>query len=118
MYTVAPFELLAVREALQLDPLNYGVGLLHLDTGQIVLRPFNDICHRGGHLELVSEHAWLPDECLGFIVAKPAGTYVLINQSQLNRRTGGLAMPKATFRNVVVGLRECWVEMAASESLQ
>jgi hypothetical protein len=119
MFTVAPFELLSVREALQDDPLNYGVGLLHLDTSRIVLRPFNDVCHRGGHLELVNEHAWLSGECFGFIVAKPEGTCVLINQSQLNVQAGGgLAMPKETFRNIVLGLRECWAEMTACESFR
>ena len=116
MYTVAPFELLAVREALQEDALNYGVGILHLATGRIVLRPFNDICHRGGHVELADEFAWLPGECLGFMVAKPHGKCVLVNHSQLNVRAGGLHMAQETFRRIVVSLRECWAEMAACET--
>jgi hypothetical protein len=116
MFTVAPFELLAVREALRSDPLNYGVGVLHLATGRIVLRPFNDICHRGGHLELADEFAWLPGECLGFIVAEPEGKCVLINHSHLNVRAGGLPMAQETFRNIVVSLRECWADTAARGS--
>ncbi len=113
MFNVAPFELLAVREALQEDSLNYGIGLLHEPTERIGLRPFNHVHHRGGHLGLAAECGWAANECLGFLVAIPNGTSVIVNVSQLNVRKGGLNMPAATFRNIVLSLRQCWSETAA-----
>jgi hypothetical protein len=110
MLKVAPFELLAVREALQDDSLNYGVGLLHEPTERIGLRPYNQVHHRGGHLGLAAECGWTANECLGFLVAVPKGTSVIINVSQLNVRKGGLNMPADTFRNIVLSLRHCWSE--------
>ena len=84
MFNVIPTELLAVREALSQDPSNIGVGILHMPTGRIALRPFDRLRNRGGHLELAGECDWTPQECLGFIVAKPANECVMVNLSQLN----------------------------------
>jgi hypothetical protein len=112
MFNVAPFELLAVREALQEDALNYGVGVLHEPTDRLALRSFNHVYHRGGHLGLVAECGWPATECLGFLVARPNGSCVIINVSQLNVRKGGLNMPAATFRNIVLSLRQCWSDTA------
>ncbi len=116
MFTVNPDEFRHVREALGDDPANLGVGLLHLPGERLVLRPFNDVRHRGGHLEMVHEYGWLPDECLGFIVARPARELVMINLSQLNARSGPLFMAHATFRKVLLSLRQCWAGMAACGS--
>lgn len=112
MYTVNPIELLSVRESLRTDPVNLGVGLLHQITGRIVLRPFEEIRHGGGHLELAAEYGWLPDECLGFMVARPANECVMVNLSQLNAQNGPLFMQHATFRTILLSLRQCWAGMA------
>ena len=114
MFTVVSVELLAVREALLQDAFNLGVGILHLPTGRVVLRPFDALRHRGGHVELAEEFDWRPDECLGFIVARPAGECVMINLSQLNSQAGPLYMPHGTFRNILLSLRQSWAGMAAS----
>jgi hypothetical protein len=115
MFTVAPFELLAVREALREDSLNFGVGLLHEPSGRIGLRSFNDIYHRGGHLGFAGECAWRVDECLGFLVAMPKESCTIVNLSQLNVRKGGLHMPAEIFRSIVLSLRQCWCDTAANE---
>ena len=114
MFTMVSTELMIVREALERDPSNYGVGILHLATGRIVLRPFNDLRHRGGHVELVEEFEWPPDQCLGFIVARPGGESLMVNISHLNTQAGPLQMPTGTFRNILLTLRQCWAGMAAS----
>lgn len=84
MLTLAPLELLAVREALREEPSNYGVGVLHQPSERIALRPFDDIRFRGGHRELVDELGWRTDDCLGFLVAQQAGKCVLVNLAHLN----------------------------------
>jgi len=116
MFTVDAAELNLVRESLRNDPANLGVGLLHRPSDRLVLRPFNEVRHRGGHLELVHEFGWLPDECFGFIVAKPGRECVMVNLSQLNARGGPLFMAHATFRKILLSLRQCWAGMAACGS--
>ena len=116
MFTIDPLELLAVREALREDPSSLGVGLLHLPSGRIVLRSFDEVKHRGGHLELADEQGWLPHQCLGFVVARPGGECVMVNLSQLNARSGQLFMPHDTFRKILLSLRQCWAGMAACGS--
>jgi hypothetical protein len=118
MFTVTTEELLAVRDALRQDPANLGVGILHLATGRVALRPIEQLRHRGGHVELVAENYWTPEECLGFIVARPAGECQIINLSQLNSRAGYVYMPPGTFRDIVLNLRQCWAGMAACGSTE
>jgi hypothetical protein len=112
-FTVLPEELLAVREALLQDAGNLGVGVVHLPTARIALRPFDRLQHRGGHVELAGANDWAPDHCLGFLVARPTGECVMINRSQLNAQTGPLQMPQVAFRKVLLSLRQCWAGMAA-----
>lgn len=116
MFNVDPDELTAVREALQEDASNFGVGVLHVPSGRIALRPFDQLKNRGGHLELVSESEWTPRECLGFVVARPAGESLMVNLSQLNAQVGPLWMPPGTFRTIVLSLRQSWAGMAARGS--
>ncbi|MCE9530804.1 MAG: hypothetical protein K8T89_06740 [Planctomycetes bacterium] len=116
MFTVDPDELNAVREALARDRTEYGVGILHQPSSKIALRPFDQLRYRGGHQELISLKEWLPEDCLGFIVARPAEEYVMINLAQINTRDGPLNMPAGLFRNIVLSLRQCWAGMAACAS--
>ena len=116
MFNVVPVELIAVREALKEDPSNFGVGILHVPTGRIALRPFDQLKHRGGHIELVTEREWTPRDCLGFVVARPAGEWVMVNLSQVNAQVGMLWMPPTTFRNIVLSLRQSWSGMATRGS--
>jgi hypothetical protein len=116
MYIVESIELDRVREALKEDPWNLGVGILHVPTGRIALRPFDQLKNRGGHLELVHELEWVLGECLGFIVARPAAECVMVNLSQLNAQAGALWMAPETFRNIVLALRQSWAGMAARGS--
>jgi len=116
MFTVEREELVTVRDALMRDSCNLGVGILHLPTGRIALKPFAQLPHRGGHVELAGNLDWAPDECLGFFVARPTGECVMINRSQLNAQAGPLQMPQGTFRNILLSLRQCWAGMAACGS--
>jgi hypothetical protein len=117
MFTMNPIELFGVREALQEGPLNFGVGVLHLPTQRIIMRPVDEVRDRGGHVELADEHGWPPHECLGFLVARPKHECVIVNLSQLNSRLGSLSMPQALFRKILLSLRQCWAEVAAGGAL-
>lgn len=116
MFNVDANELAAVRDALVADPTNFGVGILHVPSERIVLRPFDCLKNRGGHLELVDELEWPTRDCLGFVVSRPAGECVMVNLSQLNAQAGPLWMPPATFREVATTLRQSWSGMAARGS--
>jgi len=116
MFTVDHEELNHVREALQADRSRLGVGVLNRELSKIVLRPFDELPHRGGHLELIRSLGWTPEECLGFIVARPAHECIMINLSQINIKDGPLFMPASLFRNIVLSLRQSWAGMATSAS--
>ncbi len=112
MFTVVSEELQAVRDALRTDSCNLGVGIVHLPTGRIALKPFESLRHRGGHVGLAAEMEWSPEECLGFMVARPSAECIMINRSQLNAQAGALHMPAETFRNVLSRLRNSWTGLA------
>lgn len=94
-----PAEVQEVKDALARTPQNFGIGVLHEPTGQIVLAPFDRV--PGGHAELASDQGWGLDACRGFVVtAGGQGKYVVVNHSHLNGlqgQPGSLKMPSATF---------------------
>lgn len=100
-------EVQAVKKAVDQDPLNVGIGVLHEPTGTIHLKPFDDV--PGGHAELAMMHNWPLNECKGFVVSKaPSGTYVPVNNSHLNGTQGvpgSLQMPQVTFTEIVNALQ-------------
>jgi hypothetical protein len=107
MATASPQELQAVKAALDHNPLNLGVGILHEPTGRISLRPFDQL--PGGHAQLAGDLALPLGECKGFGIAKAAGgAYVPVNSSHLNGpqgSPGSLQMPASTFAEIVAALQ-------------
>jgi hypothetical protein len=101
-------EVRVVKDALNQNDLNVGVGLLHEPTGRIYLRPIDSLPHKGGHAELVAELGLPQRECKGFVISKsPAGAFVPVNLSHLNGpqgSPGSLQMPQATFDEIVKAL--------------
>jgi hypothetical protein len=71
MATASPQEVQAVKAALDQDPLNAGVGVLHEPTGTISLRPFDQV--PGGHAQLAGDLGLPLSECKGFGVFKAPG---------------------------------------------
>jgi hypothetical protein len=101
---VDPVELAAVKEGLDTNLANVGVGVLHEDSERIVLRSMDAIAHRNGHMGVVDELEWPPTKCKGFLVIKEAGRYHVINRSHLNGpqgAAGSLQMPADLFAAIV-----------------
>jgi hypothetical protein len=107
MATASPQEVQAVKAALDQDPLNAGVGILHEPTGRIYLKPFDQV--PGGHAQLAGDLGLPLSECKGFGIAKAAGgAYVPVNNSHLNGPQGlpgSLQMPQPTFADIVRALQ-------------
>jgi hypothetical protein len=104
-----PAALQAVKDALNQNDRNVGVGILHEPTGQIHLLPMDSLPNRGGHAELASVRGVSQAECKGFAVAKSSTeTFFPVNLSQLNGpqgMPGSMQMPQALFDDVVQALR-------------
>src|SRR6266545_183455 len=97
-------EVDAVKQALTADPGDIGVGVIHLPTAGIILRPFNSIPSGNGHIGLVDETVSPADEFRGFIVIREAGRYDVLNSSHLNGpqgAPGSLRMPAQVFDMIV-----------------
>ncbi|HWG46962.1 MAG TPA: hypothetical protein VN688_29635 [Gemmataceae bacterium] len=92
-------EVQAVKDALNRNPHNLGVGVLHEPTGLIHLAPFDVV--PGGHAELALRLALSVVECKGFAIEKQIdGSFTAVNFSHLNGSQGqpaSLHMPQATF---------------------
>jgi hypothetical protein len=102
-----PQELQRVKDELDRDINNHGVGILHEPTGQIYLAPFDDVPN--GHDELVAKWNLPASECKGFAIMKqPDGTFIPLNSSHLNGpqgQPGSLTMPLPTFSSIVQALQ-------------
>ena len=107
MVTASPQEVQAVKAALDQNPLNAGVGVLHEPTGTISLRPFDQV--PGGHAQLAGDLGLPLNECKGFGIFKaPGGAYVPVNASHLNGPQGvpgSLQMPQPTFAEIIAALQ-------------
>lgn len=85
--TCDPAEVQTVKDALNRNPLNLGIGVLHEPTDLIRLAPFDVV--PGGHGELVMRLTLPTVECKGFVIEKrPDGTFAAINISHLNGPQG------------------------------
>jgi hypothetical protein len=101
-------DLQAVKDALNQNPLNVGVGILHEPTGQVFLTPIDSLPNQGGHAELTDVLKMPPSECKGFVIAKQQGNFVPVNMSHLNGpqgQPGSLQMPQTTFDAIVQALK-------------
>jgi hypothetical protein len=103
-----PHEVQKIKDELQRNPLNSGVGILHEPSGHISLAPFDDV--PGGHAELVQRLNLPQAECKGFaITLQPDGTATAVNQSHLNGtqgNPGSLQMPPSTFAAIMQALKD------------
>jgi hypothetical protein len=92
----------AIKDALNQNPNNLGVGILHEPTGQIHLLPFDQVA---GHKGLARRYNVKETECKGFVIGKqPDGTFAAANLSELNGalgQPGSLQMPQSTFDEIV-----------------
>jgi hypothetical protein len=106
MAIALPVEVQAVKDALDQNALNAGVGILHEPTGKIHLRPFDQV--PGGHAQLVGMMGLPLNECKGFAILKAAdGWFIPVNNSHLNGpqgTPGSLQMPRVTFDEIVQAL--------------
>lgn len=106
--TCDPAEVQAVKDALNRNPYNLGIGVLHEPTGQIRLAPFDVV--PGGHAELVVRLTLPAMECKGFVIEKRLdGTFAAVNISHLNGpqgQAGSLQMPPATFDDIRQALQQ------------
>lgn len=97
----------AVKDELDKDTHNLGIGILHEPTGQIHLAPF-DALGRLGHDELVRRRSLPRNDCKGFVIHKnPDGTFTVYNFSGLNGpqgQPGSTQMPRTTFAQIVKAL--------------
>jgi hypothetical protein len=92
-----------VKVALAADITDAGVGLLHLPTNRIHLRPTSQTTPPG-HNALVRLLAINRGDCRGFVVViDKSGNYDVENISGLNAGTGGISnfsMPQALFDDI------------------
>jgi hypothetical protein len=106
MAIALPAEVQAVKDALDQNALNAGVGVLHEPTGRIHLKPFDQV--PGGHAQLAGMMGLPLMECKGFAIVKATdGRFVPVNISHLNGpqgTPGSLQMPQATFDEIVRAL--------------
>lgn len=105
----SPDDVQAVKEALDRDPNNAGIGVIHEPTGRIFLKPFDDV--PGGHAQLAGDQGLPLSEAKGFVIKKIAGGYEAINVSHLNNPAGQgmpgtMKMPADLFDAVVQKLKD------------
>lgn len=107
MPTAFPGEVQAIKDALNQDSLNAGVGILHEPTGRIHLMPFDLV--PGGHAQLAGSLGVPLSECKGFGIFKAVnGAFIPVNSSHLNGpqgMPGSLQMPASTFQEIVKALQ-------------
>lgn len=93
-------EVQAVKKALNADVTDAGVGLYHIPTNRVYLRPVSQT-NPAGHTSLVQQLRFNTGECRGFVIAKHSttGQFVVENISGLNIGSGGtgMGMPQALF---------------------
>ena len=96
-------ELQAVKDALNADITDAGVGVVHVPTNGIYLCPVSQTTPPG-HDALVRKMQLAQDECRGFVIAKTtAGQFAVENVSGLNVGSGGptsLEMPVGVFDSI------------------
>jgi hypothetical protein len=105
----SPDDVQAVKDALDRNPNNAAVGIIHEPTGRIFLKPFDDV--PGGHAQLAGDQGLPLNEAKGFVIRKHAGGYQAINVSHLNNAagqgaTGSMQMPADLFDAVVQKLKD------------
>jgi hypothetical protein len=92
-----------VKAALIADITDFGVGVYHIPTNRLYLRPAS---HNQpvGQIALVTALGINRSDCRGFVIAKhpPTGQYVIENISGLNVGSGGvgLGMPQDEFDRI------------------
>jgi hypothetical protein len=93
-------EVQVVKDALNLDITDAGVGILHVPANRIHLRPSSQT-RPVGHDALVRQLGLSRSDCKGFVIVKDvSGMLVIENLSQLNIGSGGpksLMMPPSLF---------------------
>jgi len=102
-----PLEVEAVKDALNQNNLNSGVGIFHEPTRRIHLIPIDDIPNRTGHTGLAQIVSVPQSECKGFAIVKTNGGFLPVNMSHLNGpqgQPGSLQMPQSTFDEIVQAL--------------
>ena len=101
--TVDHLELQAVKTALRCDITDCGIGVLHVPTNRVHLRPSSQT-NPVGHDALVRHLQLSRKDCRGFVVAvNNLGQYVVENISGLNAAAGGpnsLQMPLVIFDEI------------------
>jgi hypothetical protein len=100
-------EVQAAKVALNLDITNATVGILHIPTNRVHLRPISQT-NPPGHAALVQQMKLNRNDCRGFVVAiTPGGKFVVENLSGLNVGSGGttnLQMPQSIFDKIQIAL--------------
>jgi hypothetical protein len=107
--TCDPQEVQVVKDALEADSLNSGVGLLHQPTGRIYLQPMDSLPNKCGHDDLAQIVNVPTSECKGFAVVKSNGNFIPLNLSHLNGpqgQPGSLQMPQPVFDQIVQALND------------
>ena len=104
-----PGELQVVKDALNRDSTNLGVGILHVPSGHIHLIPFDSLPMRGGHAEFAGLLHLPLDQCRGFVIATQPAGFLVSNMSHLNGpqgQPGSLQMPAPLFADIVQALQD------------
>ena len=100
-------EVQTVKGALNVDVTDAGVGVYHLSTNCIYLRPSSQT-NPVGHTALVQQLNLNRADCRGFVIVKvPAtGLFAVENTSGLNAGSGGtgLGMPQPLFDSIRLAL--------------
>ncbi len=96
-------EVQAVKNALNADVTDFGVGVFHVHTNRVYLLPASQT-KPVGHNALVQQLNLYRSECRGFVIAKhpTTGQFVMENASGLNVGSGGvgLGMPQPLFNSI------------------
>ena len=96
-------EVRGVKDALAVDITDFGVGIYHLPTNRVSLRPASHT-KPVGHAALVNAVGLNTIECRGFVITQDLATreFVIENMSGLNVGTGGvgMGMPEPLFDSI------------------
>jgi hypothetical protein len=97
-------EVKTVKNALNADITDFGVGVYHIPTARVYLAPASTTKPAFGHNTLVLQLGLNRNDCRGFVIAKhpQTGQYVIENASGLNVGSGGvgLGMPQPLFDSI------------------